>query len=105
MYLQDMKHIYSAGNRYMLIVVDRDSRFLFAYPLVSKDSAGVTRKLLELLLTFGVPMSIRSDEGGEFTAKVLAHLCQWLKVSLDHGHAGHPRSQGLRRGWETGFMK
>ena len=73
--LQDMKQVSSAGNRYLLIVVDRASRFLFAYPLESKDSVGVARKFLELILTFGVPLSIRSDAGGEFTAKVVAHLC------------------------------
>ena len=92
--LQGMKKVSSAGNRYLLVVVDRASRFLFAYPLGSKDSVGVVRKLLELMLTFGVPMSVRSDAGGEFTAKVVAHLCQWLKVPLEYGPADHPRSQG-----------
>ena len=93
--LQDMKHVSSAGNRYMLVVVDGASRFLFAYPLESKDFVGVARKLLELLLTFRVPTSIRSDAGEEFTAKVAAHLCQWPKVSLDHGPADHSRSQEI----------
>ena len=27
-------------------------------------------------------------------ARVVAHLCKWLRVSLDHGPADHPRSQG-----------
>ena len=27
--------------------------------------------------------SIRSHAGGKFTAKVVAHLCQWLEVSLE----------------------
>ena len=92
--LQDMKQVSSAGNTYMLVVVDRASRSVFAYPLESKDSVGVARKLLELFLTFGVPLSIRGDAGGEFAAKVVAYLCQWLRVQLDHGPADHPRSQG-----------
>ena len=107
--LQDMKQVSSAGNRYMLVVVDRVRRLVFAYPLESKDSVGVARKLLELLLAFGVPLSIRSDAGGEFTAKVVAHLCQWLRVQLDQGPADHPRSQwgvermagGSRRYWRS----
>ena len=64
MNLQDMKKAFSAGNRYMLVVVDRAIRNLFAYPLGSKDCVGVARKLLELMLTFGVTMSIMSDAGG-----------------------------------------
>ena len=90
--LQVLKQVSSAGNRY-IVVADRASRFVFAYPLESKDSVGVTRNLLELLLTFGVPLLIRSDAGGEFTTKVVAHLCHWLRVQLDHGLADHPRSQ------------
>ena len=43
---------------------------------------------------FGVPMFIKSNAGGEFTAKVVAQLCQWLRLSLNHGPADHPRSQG-----------
>ena len=59
------------------------------------------------MLTFGVPKSIRSDAGGQFTAKVVAHLCQWQKVSLYHGPADHPRSQGTverRGGWINELM-
>ena len=62
----------------------------------------VARKLLELLLTLGVPLSIRNDAGGVFTAEVVAYLCQWLRVQLDHGPADHPRSQGVVKrmgGW------
>ena len=92
--LQEMKKVSSAGRRYLLVVVDRASRFLFAYPLEFKGSVGVARKLLELMPKLGVPMSTRSDAGGEFTAKVVAHLCQWLNVPLDHDPAVHPRSQG-----------
>ena len=74
--------------------MDWASRFVFAYPLEPKESVRVARKLLELLLAFGVPLSIRSDGGREFTAKLVAHLCQWLRVNLDHGPADHPRSHG-----------
>ena len=70
--IQDLKQESQDGNRYLSVVVDRASEFLFAYPLPSKDAVGVSRKLLQLLLTFGVPLSIRSDAGGEFTAQVLS---------------------------------
>ena len=43
-----------AGNKYLLVVMDRSSKFLFAYLLPNKN---VAKKLLELLLTFGVTLS------------------------------------------------
>ena len=50
--IQDLKQGWQEGNRYLLVVVDRASKFLFAYPLPSKDAVAVRCKLLELLLTF-----------------------------------------------------
>lgn len=92
--IPDMKVTSDGGNRYLLVVVDRGTKFLAAFPLPSKAAEGVSRKLLELLLIFGLPLSIRCDPGGEFIAEVTQHLYRWLKVSLDFGPANHPRGQG-----------
>eukprot|EP00752_Nemacystus_decipiens_P016023 g14325.t1 len=93
----DMKVETPTGNRYILVVVDRATKFLFGFPLPTKETVGVSRKLLELLellLIFGLPLSIRCDPGTENTSEIMAHLCRWLKVSLDFGPANHPRGQG-----------
>ena len=68
--IQDFHQVSSNGNRYLLVVVGRASKFLFGYPLASKGALEVSRKLMEMMLTFGVPQSIRSDGGGKFTAQV-----------------------------------
>ena len=83
------------GNKVLLVVVDRASKFPSASPLSWKDALGVSRKLLELLLIFDLPLAIRSDPGGEFTAEIMRHLRRrWLKLKLDFGPANHPRAQG-----------
>ncbi|CAM9478629.1 unnamed protein product, partial [Sphacelaria rigidula] len=84
----------ASGNRYLLIIVDRATKFLFASPLAAKIAVPVAKCLLKLFLTFGVPYILRSDAGGEFTSEVVNHICQWMKVKLDHGPAEHPRGQG-----------
>ena len=81
-------------NKYLLLVVDKASRFPFAYPLPSKQADGVARQLLELCLTLGVPKVIRSDGGGEFEARCIQHLCRWLRADIQYGPADHPRGQG-----------
>ena len=48
----DMKVVPSTGNRYLLVVVDRATKFLSAFPLPTKESVGVSKKLLELILIF-----------------------------------------------------
>ena len=77
----------------MLLVVDKASKFPFAYPLPSKEAHGVARLLLDLGLTFGMPSFIRADGGGEFTAAVMEHLCPWLRVPIKFGPADHSRGQ------------
>ena len=92
--IHDMGARSEAGNKYLLIIVDRASKFLFAYPLPNKTVENVAKKLLELLLIFGIPLSLPSDPGTEFTAKVVHHLCKWLNVTTDYGSTDHPRAQG-----------
>ena len=92
--IHDMGTRSEAGNRHLLVVVNRASKFLFAYPLLNKAAENVAKKLLKLLLTFGIPLSLRSDPGTEFTAEVVEHLCKWLNVTIDYGPTDHPRTQG-----------
>ena len=74
--LQKFPNTAEAGNKYLLLVVDKASKFPFAYPLPSKEAHGVARLLLDLCLTFGVSWFIRADGGGELTAAVMEHLCR-----------------------------
>ena len=83
-----------SGHMYILLVVDRASKFPFGFPLESKKADGVARRLLELCLTFGVPKCISCDGGKEFTAEVVAHVCRWLNAEIRYGPADHPRGQG-----------
>ena len=92
--IHDMGARSEAGNKHLLVIVDRASKFPFAYPLPIKTADNVAKKLLELLLTFGIPLSLRSDPGTEFTAEVVQHLCKWLNVTIDYGSTDHPRAQG-----------
>ena len=91
---QDMGEKSSTGSRYLLLVVDRASKCAFAYPLTTKDVERVAKKLLDLLLMFGIPRSIRSDPETEFAVEVVQHICRWLKVPIDFGPVDHARTQG-----------
>ena len=82
---------FEAGNKCLLVVVNRTNKFLFAYPLPNKTADSVAKKLLELLLTFDISLSLRSDPGKEFTADVFEHICKWYNVMIDYGSADHSR--------------
>ena len=88
-----------AGNKDILVIVDRVSKFVFAYPLPSKTAENMAKKPLELLLIFGIPLSLRSDPTTEFTVEVVQHLCKWLNVTIDYGPTDHPRAQETAERW------
>ena len=46
------------------------------------------------MLTFGLPLYVRSHPGSEFTAEVMQHLCKSLNVTIAYVPANHPRAQG-----------
>ena len=66
--IHDMGARSEAGNKRLVVTVDRTNKFLFAYLLPNNTAENVANKLLELLLTFGIPLSLRGDPGTEFTA-------------------------------------
>ena len=80
---QDMKVTSAKGKQRLLVVVDRATKFLASFPLPGEETLGVSGKLLELLLTFGFPLSIRCHPAGGFTSEVMQHLCRWLQVPHD----------------------
>ena len=83
-----------SGHVYVLLVVDRASKFPFGFPLANKQAINVARKLLDLFLTFGVPLCISCDGGREFTADVVKHVCRWTQADIRFGPSDHPRGQG-----------
>ena len=87
------------------MVVDLAAKFLTAFPLLTKEAIGVSRKLLGLLFTFGLPLSIRCDPEGEFMADVMQRICRWLRVSLDHGPTNHARAQAAVERLIGGFKR
>ena len=74
--IHDMGTGSEVGNKYLLVVVNRAGKFLFACPLPNKVANNVGKKLLEILLTFEIPLSLRKDPGPKFPADVVQPLCK-----------------------------
>src|SRR6266511_695939 len=69
--------------KYILHACDHFSRFSWGYPLKTKASLEVASNLFELFTTFGAPAILQSDNGKEFTSKII------------NRRPRHPQSQGL----------
>ena len=79
--------------RYILVILDVFSRFLFLRPITSKSSSQVANVLLQLFSDIGPPLRIQSDQGTEFKG-VVHTLMTSLGVHIIHSAPYHPESQG-----------
>uniref|UniRef100_A0AAQ6APB8 Uncharacterized protein n=1 Tax=Amphiprion ocellaris TaxID=80972 RepID=A0AAQ6APB8_AMPOC len=84
------------GKRYMLVVVDRFSRWPEACPTKQKDAQSVAKFLCrEVISRWGLPDRISSDNGKEFVDKTVRLILQKLGIKQRLGAVYHPQSQGI----------
>ena len=81
-----------------MIVVDKHSRWLMAYPSRSLSAKAVCDALLQVFLTFSIPKVISSDCGSNFTSKLTQEFLKRLGCSPRFNTPGHPEASGLVEG-------
>jgi hypothetical protein len=64
------------GNKYILILRDRLSKYIILIPIKDRKADIVTKELREVFLTFGFPKKLVTDRGTEFSLKKLEPLLQ-----------------------------
>jgi hypothetical protein len=86
----------SRGHTYLFTIIDRTSRWPEAIPLSSIIAVDFARVLLAGWVSqFGVPATITSDRGAQFTSSLWAGLCSLLNIQHLPTTAYHPQSNGL----------
>ena len=66
-----------SGNAYIFIILDHMSKFVFLKPMAKADAKNVVKFLIsEVFHKFGVPESIFSDNGKQFTSKCFASMVE-----------------------------
>ena len=79
--------------RYVLLVIDVFSHFLWLRPLESKSNQIIAIELECIYMEYGSPEIIQCDQGGEFK-KALKLLCDHMNIKLIYSRPRHNQSQG-----------
>ena len=90
------------GNKYILVLGDYLSKWTEAYALKNHISQTVADIIMEQFISrFGVPRSLRSDQGPEFKFDLIAELCKLLHINKTCTVPYNPKSDGLieRTNW------
>jgi transposase InsO family protein len=84
------------GHTYLFTIIDKTSRWPEAIPLSSITAADCARALFAGRVSrFGVPATITSDRGAQFTSALWSGLCSLLKIQHSPTTAYHPQSNRL----------
>ncbi|KAF7685352.1 Pro-Pol polyprotein [Cucumispora dikerogammari] len=80
--------------KYILVVIDCYSKFIWAFSLITKSPTHVKTSLLQIFNTFAPPKILQSDNGKEFKNSTLNDLCEEYNIVFVHGRPRKPTTQG-----------
>ena len=82
-------------NKYILTFQDDLSKFLVAVPISQQDAETVARAfVLNVVLKFGAPAQILTDQGSNFLSELFKNTCKLLKIKKIQTTALHSESNG-----------
>lgn len=83
------------GNKFILTLQDDLTKFSRAYAIPNHETETIAKKLVEnFICTFGIPITIVSDQGRDFTSNLLKNISKLLKIKHINCTAYHPQSNG-----------
>ncbi len=86
----------SDGHVYLLTIIDRSTRWFEAVPLRNMEaSTCVDAFIANWVARFGVPETVATDRGAQFTSALWSSACTSLGIKHVLTTAYHPQSKGM----------
>ena len=92
--LLDMHVVSEDGMRYVCVMTEFSTSYVFLFALPSKEAAGVAECVFQVFLEAGAPEILLSDQGTEFANEVVYHLCRLFEVRKVQTSGYHPKANG-----------
>ena len=83
------------GCTHLLTAICMATRWPEAIPLRSTTARAVATGLLDIFSRIGIPLQLLSDQGTQFTGKVIQHLCEALSIDQINSTPYHPEGNGV----------
>jgi hypothetical protein len=83
-----------AGNQYLFTIMCSSTRLPEAIPLRNIKAKTIANALTKFFTNFGLPQSVQSDQGSNFTSTVFKQVMQELGIKHHTSSVYHPESQG-----------
>ncbi|XP_065927594.1 uncharacterized protein [Magallana gigas] len=84
------------GNRHILVVAYYFTKWTEAFALPNMEAETIARTVMEqVIVRFGVPSIIHSDQGRQYESKIFMEMCQLLGITKTRTTPYHPKSDGV----------
>ncbi|KAK7939317.1 hypothetical protein WMY93_002643 [Mugilogobius chulae] len=84
-----------SGNQFILVLSDYATRFPEAFPLRTITAPAVVRALIQFFARVGIPDEIITDQGTNFTSRLMQLFNQQLGITAIKTTPYHPQTDGL----------
>ena len=84
----------SHKKKYLLVMVDKFTKWIEAKPVKTTESGPVIDFISGVVHHYGVPHSIITDNGSNFTADDVKTWCSKMGIMLDYASVYHPQTNG-----------
>lgn len=92
----------TAKLKYILTIQDDLTKYSAAYPIRTTTAEETSDCLIHFISQFGIPKTILTDQGTNFTAELFKETCSFLKIKQLWSSPYHPQTQGaLERSHST----
>jgi transposase InsO family protein len=82
------------GHVYLLVAVDKFTKWIEATLVTTQDSTTTINFIKSIVFRFGVPHSIITDNGTNFTSKEFKNYCVSMGIKLNFAFVAHPQTNG-----------
>ena len=88
-------NISSRGNKYILCMVDQFTKWLESVPLPDQSAEKVAMAAIDnFFCTFGMPLTIHTDQGANFVGNVFKTVCDLLEIRKTQTTPYYPQGNG-----------
>ena len=83
------------GNMtHILVMVDKFTKWIEVKPIRKCDGKTAVKFLKDIILRYGYPHRIITDNGTNFVERAFPRLCEEKRIRLDLASVAHPQSNG-----------
>ena len=79
---------------YVLVAIDKFTKWIEYKPIASLTLAKVVEFIQDIIFRFGIPNSIITDLGSNFTSSEFFDFCKQRSIQIKYASVAHPRANG-----------